>query len=49
MFLEHSIGVTKEGWSQIPKKWSEEDVTKEANSSNVVDKAFGRDLFKLFL
>ncbi len=40
--------VTKEGWSWIPRKWSK-DVTKEASSNNIVDKAFGKELFKFFL
>jgi hypothetical protein len=34
---------------RIPRKHLEEDVTKKANSSNAIDEAFGRDLFKLFL
>jgi hypothetical protein len=39
----------EEGCLQIPRKQYEEYVIKEASSSNVVDKAFGRELFKLFL
>lgn len=41
--------VMEEGWLQIPRKQYEKYVIKEASSSNVDDKAFGRELFKLFL
>jgi len=41
--------VTKEGWLRIPRKWSNKDVTKEVSNNDVVDKTFGRKLFKLFL
>jgi hypothetical protein len=40
--------VIEEGWPQIPKKWLEEEVTKEVNSNNTANEAFGRKLFKLF-
>jgi hypothetical protein len=41
--------VIEEGWPPIPRKWLEENVTKEANSSIIVNEAFGRKLLKLFL
>jgi hypothetical protein len=34
--------VIEEGWLQIPRKWLEENVIKEANSSNAANEAFGR-------
>lgn len=40
--------VIEEGWPQIPKKLSKEAVIEEANSSNAIDEALGKKLFKLF-
>jgi hypothetical protein len=41
--------ITKEGWPHIPRKWSKKDATKEASSSNTINKVYARKLFKLFL
>ncbi len=41
--------VIEGGWLHIPRKRSKEDATEEANNSNIVNKVFGRELFKLFL
>jgi hypothetical protein len=34
--------VIERGWLHIPRKWSKEDATEEANNSNIVNKVFGR-------
>jgi len=34
--------ITKEGWPHIPRKRSKKDATKEASSSNIVNKVSAR-------